>query len=383
MQILGGIFALLMSFGWAQIGSWLTDGSIFRPQGLLFFGIPCVVVALIALFVIYDGFSNMSNHAYVEQIKANKAALPPENVTASELLANKIRADNLYRDRRLNVTGRITDIVSHPNMLPPYDLPEADIILDGIRGNSNEGLKCEFRRSYDVTGVSIGQTVTISGTYKYTNCIGDCKVNKIHPSQQNSSSTPQSKSAKSSNPVFDSILSRASAGNAKAQFELSQAYFEGKIVGRNDNEGLKWLEKSAENDYPDALFELGGMYLNGFLVKQDLEKGQYYMKKAAALGHEKAKFIVSLTESMMIPKPSMPDEEYASIRQKATNGDPEAQYKLGMFYFEELHDNKEAVRWFFKAAQQGHSEANIKMQIIFKADPDLWSWFMNNPDERN
>ena len=319
----------------------------------------------------------MSRNAEVKQRKAENEKLPPENVTASELIANKIRAENRYKDRHLNVTGTITNITK--------DIADigATVTLNGKPSENEKGVSCKFMWNRYVESISIGQTVTISGIYRYDNYMEKCSVYDLNPSSQSYSPAPKPEPAKSSNPVFDSMLDRALAEDAKAQFELSQAYFEGKIVQRNDTKGLGWLKKSAENDYPDALFELGGMYLNGFLVKQDLEKGKFYMKKAAALGHEKAKFILSITESLTIPKPSMPDEEYNAIRQKATSGDPEAQYKLGMFYFEELHDNQEAVRWLFKSAQQGYSEAAIKMEIILKADPGLWSWLMNNPDARN
>ena len=343
---------------------------------------------LYAAFTVPDTILHGIEKAKIDEIKKK----PVKNVTAAELLANKVRAENQYKDSPLNVTGIVTNITKTGDT-------GAEVTLNGKPSENEKGVSCKFGWDRFVESLSIGQTVTIWGIYKYDNYMEMCRIHDLNPSPQSYSPapkpepesyspTPQPEPVKSSNPVFDSMLSRASAGDAKAQYELSQAYFDGKIVERNDNEGLKWLEKSAKNYDPDALFELGGMYLNGFLVKLDLKKGQYYMKKAAALGHEEAKVIVSLTESMMKLKPlmmkhSMSDEEYASLRQKATDGDPEAQCKLGMFYFAELHDNKEAVRWFFKAAQQGHSEANIKMQLIFEADPGLWSWFMNNPDARN
>ncbi len=368
MEILGGIFLLLIALVLNKVGAFLGGGVC---------GVPSILFALFGAGTIFVGFWEMGNEAELERVRNEKKALPPENVTASELIANKIRAENRYKDRKLNVTGIITNITKHITDIG------ATVTLNGKPSENEKGVSCNFMWNRYVENLSIGQTVTISGIYRYDNYMEECSIYDLNPSSQSYSPAPKPEPAKSSNPVFDSMLSRASAGDAKAQYELSQAYFDGEIVARNDDEGLKWLMKSAENNYVEAFVELGGMYLNGFLVKQDLEKGQYYIKKAAALGHEQAKFILSITERLTIPKPSMPDEEYASIRKEATNGDPEAQYKLGKFYFEELHDNREAVRWFFKSAQQGYSEAAINMEIIFKADPGLWSWFINNPDARN
>ena len=381
MEILGGIFLLLMSFGWAKIGSWFVDGRrIFQPPALLLFGIPCVVVALLALFVIYEGFDMMNINARVEQRKAVNEKLPPENVTASELIANKIRAENRYKDRHLNVTGTITNITK--------DIADigATVTLNGKPSENEKGVSCKFMWDRYVESLSIGQTVTISGIYRYDNYMEKCSVYDLNPSSQSYSPAPKPEPAKSSNPVFDSMLDSALAGDAKAQFELSQAYFEGKIVQRNDTKGLGWLKKSAENDYPDALFELGDMYLNGFLVEHNHEKGTSYLKRAERLGHERAKFVLGLATSLMLskqPSPNESNESFDAIRKKAEEGDIEAQYKLGVYYADEYFDNHEAIKWLFKANRQGHEKAHEKSMELFKADPDLWSWFVNNPDLKN
>jgi len=50
-----------------------------------------------------------------------------------------------------------------------------------------------------------------------------------------------------------------------------------------------------------------------------------------------------------------------TMKEKAKAGDPQAQYNLGL----EVEDDKEAVKWFRKAAEQGHAGAQNELGAMY------------------
>jgi len=71
--------------------------------------------------------------------------------------------------------------------------------------------------------------------------------------------------------------------------------------------------------------------------------------------------------------PSNGGDEYASAakmcRKEAEQGVPLAQYTLGLLYLEGKgvpQDKAEAIKWFRKAAKQGHAEAKEELKKLEK-----------------
>jgi hypothetical protein len=62
---------------------------------------------------------------------------------------------------------------------------------------------------------------------------------------------------------FTDELLRAQKGNAEAQYNVAQDYFEGKHVVKNNGAGLEWLKKSADAGYADAQERLAHAYEHG------------------------------------------------------------------------------------------------------------------------
>ncbi len=53
------------------------------------------------------------------------------------------------------------------------------------------------------------------------------------------------------------LTRQANAGDAKAQLDLANAYFEGKEVGKNETLAMNYLRKAANQNLPRAQFEMG------------------------------------------------------------------------------------------------------------------------------
>jgi hypothetical protein len=74
---------------------------------------------------------------------------------------------------------------------------------------------------------------------------------------------------------------KAEAGDAKAQFDLAEAYWEGTGVPKDPAKGLDWLKKSASQGYAGAQVTLGVFYQNGVQVAKDPHEAASWFRKAA------------------------------------------------------------------------------------------------------
>ena len=60
---------------------------------------------------------------------------------------------------------------------------------------------------------------------------------------------------------FDALRRKAEAGDAKAQFDLAEAFSEGNGVAKDSAKGMEWLRRSALQGYAGAQVVLGYMSL--------------------------------------------------------------------------------------------------------------------------
>ena len=123
--------------------------------------------------------------------------------------------------------------------------------------------------------------------------------------------------------IPNDIREAAERGNAQAQFELADWYYE------NDNErAVYWLRKAAEQEHAEAQYSLGFFYEQGIGVDKNETKALYWWRKAAEQEHPEAQFDLGL--SYMIT------QDYAQaihwMRKAAEQRYAEAQYFLGLFY---------------------------------------------------
>lgn len=80
---------------------------------------------------------------------------------------------------------------------------------------------------------------------------------------------------------FDAIRHKAEAGDAKAQFDLAEAYSEGKGVAKDSAKGMEWLKRSALRGYAGAQVVLGYLYQKGINTEKDPSEAAKWYRKAA------------------------------------------------------------------------------------------------------
>ena len=89
------------------------------------------------------------------------------------------------------------------------------------------------------------------------------------------------------------LLRKAQAGDAKAQYDLADAYFEGTGMAKDPKQGLVWLRKSAGQGYGGAEATLGffyqkGFYQNSVAIAPDAQEAANWYRKAARQNITKA-----------------------------------------------------------------------------------------------
>lgn len=128
-------------------------------------------------------------------------------------------------------------------------------------------------------------------------------------------------------------LDAAIYGNVEAQYEIGRRFWTGHGAELNDEKAVKWFKMAAAQGHADAQYCLGEAYSRGYGVEENNEKAREWFLKAA--------------------------DQY---RKAAEGGDMNAQFKLGEMYSRGLvgdknGDEEEAIKWYKKAAEQGHEYA--------------------------
>jgi hypothetical protein len=80
---------------------------------------------------------------------------------------------------------------------------------------------------------------------------------------------------------FDALRRKAEAGDSKSQFDLAEAYSEGKGIAKDSAKGMDWLKKSAVQGYAGAQVVLGYMYQKGINTEKDPSEAAKWYRKAA------------------------------------------------------------------------------------------------------
>ena len=91
-----------------------------------------------------------------------------------------------------------------------------------------------------------------------------------------------------SRPSLDDVITKAEAGNIKAQSILGFMYAKGRGVSQDYAKAVFWFQKAAEQSDAPAQYNLGVMYHKGVGVPRNYRKAFYWYQKADKQGHAEA-----------------------------------------------------------------------------------------------
>ena len=149
---------------------------------------------------------------------------------------------------------------------------------------------------------------------------------------------------------------KAKLGNARACFNIGIDHLIGSSrIEHDDDSALQWIRKSADKGYRLACAELGSMYENGRFFDVDLYLAKLYYNKGATKGSRKCKKGAARMEDTLSWENN---RDFLIIYNGAHRGDMYDQWSLGLSYetgTSVQKNEKEAVRWYKKTADQGYS----------------------------
>ncbi len=165
------------------------------------------------------------------------------------------------------------------------------------------------------------------------------------------------------------LTEKAESGDAQAQYDLAQVYFDGLLEQKADEKtGVSWITRSAEAGNATAQYDLAVAYRLGHGVKPDTAQALNWYEKAADQGRDEARAFVcdAYTQSLTV-KPDWP-KALPYCKTAAEKGNVGAQYAMGMAYLEGrgvTPDNVLALASLKKAADQGHAAALTELGQIY------------------
>ena len=138
---------------------------------------------------------------------------------------------------------------------------------------------------------------------------------------------------------IEQLLKTAEHGDTKAQQELGDMYANGEGVPEDYREAEKWRRQAAEQAEDLDLLSLAVQYANGIGVPEDSWEAKKLFRLVAEGGH--------------------PVFAQAAQRQL---GD---MYYAGKYALQFGKDNREAVKWYRKAAEQGDAKAQERLGHMY------------------
>lgn len=184
-------------------------------------------------------------------------------------------------------------------------------------------------------------------------------------------------------------------GDAANQYKLAVCYFKGIGIEKNNTVAQQWLEKSAAQKYSEAQYDLaviymldkspekikqafelltqaaaknhikamvklGECYYNGLGVEDDYEKAIELWEKAIKENNSDAMYLLGVyraTGRGFFNSGKDWDKALDLWEKASALGHKDASYKLANYYKEEKEDFNKSLKYFAKAAKQGHLQA--------------------------
>ena len=184
--------------------------------------------------------------------------------------------------------------------------------------------------------------------------------------------------AKSYKDALENYRNLADAGNSEAMFRTAEMYLSGLGTVKNSSKGLKYLRMAAEKGSVRAEVKLGLLYFapsgesrtcvehNYLLAREWLEKAEKEPEALLALG-------TIYQRGLGVPKDEVRAQNYfdewmRGYMLKAEQGDPEAQYQMGLYFSDGLHhaaNDELAIKWYEKSAAQDYVKALEALGSIY------------------
>ena len=169
------------------------------------------------------------------------------------------------------------------------------------------------------------------------------------------------------------LQSKASAGDASAQLELSRVYYYGRGLDKDPEQALEWVKKSAENGHVEAMESLAFLLAKGEGVERNEETAVKWYRQAAEKGSSKAMFSLGILLRQSEELQPSPDESLRWLEKAAEKGDPKAQTFLGKLYLlgdqYVMPDPAKSKPHLQATADKGDADAQNALGVLYRDHP--------------
>ena len=143
---------------------------------------------------------------------------------------------------------------------------------------------------------------------------------------------------------------------------------------QDDVEAAAWYRRAAEQGLADAQFTLGTTYRRGEGVAQDDAEATSWYREAAAQGHTSRNSPSGSCISPVAACRRMTPKRSTGSAKLLKQGQADAQLTIGDMYRDGRgvpQDDVEAVAWYRRAAGQGHTDAQARMEQMRAAQQQV------------
>lgn len=183
------------------------------------------------------------------------------------------------------------------------------------------------------------------------------------------------------------LLALAEAGDAAAQQRLGTYLIDGRGCPKNLTEGFNWVKKSADQDYPNALYSLGVCYQFGYGVEEDKKEAfRFYERAAEKGGYSYAYYQLASMFASGLGVERNSEKAFENYLKAAELGKKEAFFTVALAY--QIGDGvkkdfKQAYQWYKKAADGGDTNAMNNIGAMYdngqgfaKNDREAFKWYL-------
>ena len=163
------------------------------------------------------------------------------------------------------------------------------------------------------------------------------------------------------------LEAQAKKGDVDAQLELGEKYHYGLGVEQDYNKAAGWFHKAARQGLAGAQCYLGEINEKGLIYSVSYRRAVKWYRKAADQGYAQAQYCLgSIYErgvkemkvhEKIITYQNDPENEKGNTYSGTMNPDTHKGYYIDQNY-------AEALKWYQKAALQGHPQAQIKQGVL-------------------
>lgn len=180
--------------------------------------------------------------------------------------------------------------------------------------------------------------------------------------------------------TLDEVLEAAENGDSGAQFDAGMRYWE----KEDSKEALKWFLKSMKQGFQLARGILKFM-TDGIVNLDKIAKISGYESMAEIARDPYGKPLDKVPDREQV-KP----EDKKKLLEAAENGDTDTQLRLGIMYFYDENNPKEAAKWYLKAAEQGNDAAQLNLANLYfegwgveREFKEAFKWYLKAAEQGN